>query len=110
MNVDAKKYIDKEINHLWCKIDIKIKEQDKASKEARRLMEYRLENMNELREQLNNAELTFLTKSEYATRHQLVENEIKQLSKYINLGIGIILLAQVIVGAFIYVFFQHLAK
>ena len=101
MNIATKKYIDQELKHYSCKIEVLLKKEKEASIEARRLMEYRLDHMNQLREQLTRNEKTFLSKSEYDLKHENILSKHDGLAKIVYIGLGIVAAIQCLVGAFL---------
>ena len=66
---------------------------DKARRLARKLMNKRLDGMNEVREQLNRQIDTFITKDEL----KLTQQEIRSLSRLVYIGLGVWLLLQPII-------------
>jgi len=73
--------------------DRRFKENNKARKLARNLMDSRLEKMNEVRSQLDRQIITFANKDEL----KLIEREIKSLSRLVYIGLGVWLLLQPII-------------
>jgi hypothetical protein len=65
---------------------------DRARKLARKLMNRRLDNMNEIREQLDRQIETFVSKSDL----KLFEQKLEALSKMVYIGFGIFLVLQII--------------
>jgi hypothetical protein len=66
---------------------------DKARRLARKLMNKRLDGMNEIREQLDRQISTFVSKDEL----KLTQQEIKSLSRLVYIGLGVWLLLQPII-------------
>jgi len=66
---------------------------DHARKLARKLMNKRLDGINEIREQLDRQVITFVSKEEL----KLVERDIKSLSRLVYIGLGVWLLLQPII-------------
>lgn len=102
MKLKIKKYINEEINHLWCKVKIINEKSDLALQEAEKKLNFRLEGMNEFRSQLTEQAKTFITKKDL----ELINQDIKYLQKIINIGVGIWLLLQCIIVAILLLVFK----
>jgi len=74
-------------------IDLQFKSNAKALKLSRKLMNKRLDGMNEIREQLDRQITTFVNKDEL----KLTQQEIKSLSRLVYIGLGVWLLLQPII-------------
>lgn len=74
-------------------IDLQFKTNAKALKLSRKLMNRRLDGMNEIREQLDRQITTFVNKDEL----KLTQQEIKSLSKLVYIGLGVWLLLQPVI-------------
>ena len=121
MKIQTKKYIEREIYHYWDKVKLLFDGDEKEKHEAKRLMEVRLHEMNNLHAKIESIEkehdaeidrlhVLYLPRLEYEEKHKAVELELKHVTVAINRGIGIIIFAQIVFGAFIYLFFNHLTK
>lgn len=96
LNVNIREYIDREIKHIEDKHMIVTKENSRAVSNAKLEMDRRLAGMNEFREQLNKQSHTFLTRNEYDAKHQLVVQKVDMLSKLVYIGIGMVLILEVV--------------
>ena len=62
-------------------VDLRFAVADKAIDKAENSMSKRLDTMNEFRQQLNDAQKTYFTRSEFDGAHQRVIDDIKELQK-----------------------------
>jgi len=60
-------------------VDTRLAAMDRALDAAKTALEYRLNSMNELREQVNERDKMFVTKAEYTTNVKLLESQVKSL-------------------------------
>jgi hypothetical protein len=72
--------------------DLRFKDIEKARKLARKLMNSRLNGMNNIHQQLVKQNDTFVNKDEL----KLVQQEIKQLSHLVYVGLGVWVVLQII--------------
>jgi hypothetical protein len=68
--------------------DNKFKNLDEARIIAANLIDKRLESMNEIRRQLDTQALTFLSKDVYEARHDLLQKQLDNLEKKIEIADG----------------------
>ena len=71
--------LDKAVLNLEKLFNVKIESMEKALQLARKDLNYRLEGMNEFREQLRNQASTFITRESSELRLQVLENRITSL-------------------------------
>jgi len=102
ININIRKFIEKEVQSLWDKSVIIQKKNSKALKEAKKTLNRRLEGMNEIRKHLTDQANTFVTKDEL----RLVEKDIKNLSRLVNMGLGIWIVLQLILSAVLILIFK----
>ena len=81
------------IKTLKKRIDLQFKSNAKALKLSRKLMNKRLDGMNEIRAQLDRQVATFVSKDEL----KLTQQEIKSLSRLVYIGLGVWILLQPII-------------
>jgi hypothetical protein len=78
-------------------INAKFEALEKSTELSRIGMEKRLDSMNEFRQQLKDQNSTFITKAE----HQIVITKIEYLEKIVYMGLGGLLVLEVILKLFI---------
>jgi hypothetical protein len=76
---ELKEQFREDVRDLKGSFDDKLEAQDKALELAQRIMDKRLDSMNEFREQLKNAEGSFMTRSVYDARHELLQKQVDDL-------------------------------
>jgi hypothetical protein len=64
-------------------LESKIIALEKASEEAKKTLERRLEGMNEFRAQLKDQAQTFITRSEYCARNEKIDGAIQRFSDHV---------------------------
>lgn len=69
--------------------DLKFQARDKALELQADALKTRLDHLNEWRNQLNTERESFLTRSEYELKHEILVNKIDALQKFMWLAIGI---------------------
>lgn len=85
--------------------ELKFKAMDKALKLARKLMDSRLEGMNEFRAQLNEQVKTFVSVEKYEGAQKNLNQKIDSLSKLVYIGLGVWIVLQVVLSfILIYIF------
>ncbi len=98
INVNIRDFVHSEVNHLEEKMIITNAKNDEALKSAKGEMERRLEGMNEFREQLDRQATTFISRSEYDVKHENIVQKIDSISKMVYIGVGILVVVQVVIG------------
>lgn len=93
ININVRKFVNKEIKHLKKVFSAILRKNNTALKLARRELLDRLERMNEFRDQLREQSLTFATKQDL----QLVEKDIKILSRLVFIILGVLILWQLLI-------------
>lgn len=63
-----------------------------------RLNDLKHETMNEVREQLRDQADTFLTQESFKLQHKIIEYKIERIQKYVNIGIGVWIVLQILLG------------
>jgi two-component sensor histidine kinase len=71
---------------------------DRAVKEAKRMMNDRLEKMNHLQTRMDEQAKVSISRIEFEEYKEKIAIEIKSLTKYVNMGLAIWLGLQVIIG------------
>lgn len=89
--ITQKEYFNQRIDDVEEKIELRFDSVDKALVLATDQMDKRLEGMNEFRAQLKDQSYNFLTKDAYEVRHQLIENKIETLQKFMWITMGIVM-------------------
>jgi len=87
---------EKKLKALEEKFTIIQKYNNKLINRSEKELERRLKGMNEFRAQLEKQTKTFLTKTEYELKIAILERDIKSLSKLVYIGVGIILVLELI--------------
>jgi hypothetical protein len=95
MRISTQKYIHREVSHLRRSTKIQSKLNKLALKRAERVMDHRLEGMNEFRDQLNRQAGTFVTKEQLDLIIANIMSKVNANSKILYIGIGIVLVLQV---------------
>jgi len=106
ISIETKKYVNREIKHLSDKIAIANEKNQEALKEARIEMNRRLEGMNEFREQLNEQAKTFIKRDEFSATDRLVNSKIESMQKLVYIGVGILIVAELLFGTVIVPIFK----
>lgn len=83
--------------YLEDKMDLQFESRDKALELQAGMMNTRLDALNEWRQQNRDERQTFLTKSEYDSKHQLLENKMEAMQKIIWLALGALIVIDYII-------------
>jgi len=78
-------------------IDLKFDTLKEESNKSEEKLDIRLNTMNEIREQLRDQASTFLPRTEYDARHELLDTKIANLASLVNRGVGIMIVLQVVI-------------
>lgn len=87
--VSLKEYVDTKL------IDIKT-----ATDLAAENLKVRLNNLNEWREQNKSERANYLTRNEYDSKHELLNTKIETLQKFVWMGLGALLLTEILLKYF----------
>jgi hypothetical protein len=96
ININIQKFVEKEVRHLWDKVSIILKKNAAALKEARRLMNKRLKEMNEVRAQLDRQVKTFVSTEKHESDIEALNVKLVGLQKLVYVGLGIWLVLSLI--------------
>jgi hypothetical protein len=86
------------------RIDEKLMSYAAAIDIARGEINRRLEDMNDLRNQLNNERMMYVTRSEYESKHENLVTMISTLQRFQWMLIGALMVFQVLIGIVLYHF------
>jgi hypothetical protein len=106
INIGARQYIEKEIQHIEDKYSIILSKNADALQEAKKEMERRLEGMNEFRAQLEKQTKTFISRDEFSATEKLILQKVENISKLVYIGFGVFLMLQIIIGVFLTLIFK----
>ena len=95
LNIDCIEYFNGKFEELEKRLDLKDELTATALRKAEQAVNTRLESMNEFRTKLTSQAATFMTTREYEQRHNSIILQINSLSKLVYVGIGILLVLQV---------------
>jgi glucose-6-phosphate isomerase len=96
MSVSLKEYFDEKFEALEKQLALRDQLTSKALIKADETLNLRLEGMNEFRAQLTQQTHTFVKQSEFKLHIEKVETKIEILTKLVYIGIGILLVLQVV--------------
>lgn len=89
------------INELDKRMNLQLQSQEKTTELASNELKARLHAMNEFREQLKEQNSTFITRESYELNMRVIEAKIETLQKMVYIGIGIVLVLEVLLKVFI---------
>lgn len=81
--------------------DTRFEQNDKEVKLAADALNIRVEHLNEFRKTLQDQSNSFLSRNEYDAKHQLLENKIDSLQKIVYIGMGMVMLLEILFKFFI---------
>lgn len=90
--ISLKEYFDEKIDDLEEKIELQFKLSKEAVDKAEVKNDIRLESMNEFRNALKDQAASFLTRTEYEMKHQLILQKLDTQQKFMYMALGMVAL------------------
>jgi hypothetical protein len=110
ISIELDQYIEREIQHIDSKYNIILSKNSEALLEAKKEMERRLEGMNEFREQLEKQTSSFISRDEFTITERLLLQKIESLQRMVNVGLGVCMVLQVVIGFVLTFIFRFIVK
>ncbi|KPJ65314.1 MAG: hypothetical protein AMJ43_10985 [Coxiella sp. DG_40] len=97
LSIDCMEYFNMKFDELEARMQMRADAAKDALIKADQIMEHRLEGMNEFRAQLTSQACTFLPRETFEAEHKLLVAKIDATNKILYIGIGIMLVLQIVI-------------
>lgn len=97
IKIEIKKFINDELEHLGKRINLLFAKNAQALKAYKKTLNKRLDEMNEVRAQLDRQVKTFVSIEKFEGEVKALNNKIDNVSKIIYIGMGIWFVLQILI-------------